>query len=96
MVQKKSISLAQVSQRLVLLLLFLPLVTLSVIAVGGAGYAGERTLETQQQQAAKSMAQIVDRYLEQATRTLDAVARIADATPTLDEIFPDCFGWFAA
>jgi PAS domain S-box-containing protein len=84
MSQKKSLPLAQVLQRLVLLRLFLPLGALGVIVIGGVGYLGEQTLETQQQQMAQSMARIVDHYLDQAVRTLDAVARVAEVTPPED------------
>ena len=84
--QKKPLALAQVLQRLVLLRLFLPLVALSMIAIGAAGYLGEKTLETQQHQTAHSVARIVDRYLDQAIRTLDAVARVADVSPPEDQM----------
>jgi PAS domain S-box-containing protein len=82
--QKKSPALAQVLQRLVLLRLFLPLVALSVIAIGGVGYLSEQTLLSQQQQKAQFIARIVDRYLDQAARTLDAVARVAEVSPPAD------------
>jgi PAS domain S-box-containing protein len=84
MSQKKSLALAQVLQRLVLLRMFLPLVALSVVAIGGVGYLGERNLETQQHQMAQSIARIVDRHLDQAARTLDAVARVAELSPLED------------
>ncbi len=79
--QTKSPPLDRVLQRLVLWRLFLPLTVLGVIAIGGVGYLGEQTLETQQHQTAQSMARIVDRYLDQATRALDAVARVAEVSP---------------
>lgn len=82
--QKKLPMLAQVLQRLVLLRLFLPLLALSVLAIGGVGYFGERNLESQQRQTAQALARIVDRYLEQAARTLDTVARVAEVSPPAD------------
>lgn len=84
MSQGKSLALARVLQRLLLLRLFLPLAALSVIAICGAGYLGMRTLEHQQHQRAQSMARIVDHFLDQAARTLDAVARVAEVSPTDD------------
>jgi PAS domain S-box-containing protein len=80
MSDKNSHTLDWVLQRLVLLRLFLPLVVVSAVAIGGAGYLGERTLGAQQHQTAQSMAQIVDLYLDQAARTLDSVARVAEVS----------------
>ena len=82
MTRGKPPALAQVLQRLVLLRLFLPLMALSVIAIGMVGYIEKQTLETQRYQTAQSVARIVDRYLDQAARTLDAVARVAEVAPT--------------
>jgi PAS domain S-box-containing protein len=78
--------LAHVLQRLVLLRLFLPLVAVSVIAIGLAGFLGERALERQQLQKARFVGRIVDRYLDQATRTLDAAARLVESSPQDDLI----------
>ncbi len=78
--QVKSPALAEVLQRVVLLRLFVPLVALSVIAIAGAGYLEERTLENQQHQTVQRVARTVDRYLDQATRTLDAVGMVAEVT----------------
>jgi PAS domain S-box-containing protein len=78
MIRKKPIGITQVLQRLLLLRLFLPLAVLSVIAICGVGYYGKQTLKTRQLQAVQSMARIVDRYLDQAARTLDSVARVAE------------------
>lgn len=81
---KRAPALAQVVQRLVLVRLFLPLVVVSMIAIGAVAYSGERTLENQQQQRAQYMARISDRFLDQAQRTLDAVARVAEVAPRTD------------
>lgn len=78
MIGKKPTGITQVLQRLLLLRLFLPLAVLSVIAIGGVGYYGKQTLKTRQLQTVQSMARIVDRYLDQAARTLDSVARVAE------------------
>ncbi|MBI5950678.1 MAG: PAS domain S-box protein [Chloroflexi bacterium] len=78
--QKKTPALARVLQRLVLVRLFMPLVALSVIAIGGIGYLGEQALESQQHQRVKFTAQIVNGYLDQASRTLDAIARVAEVS----------------
>ncbi|OQX16120.1 MAG: hypothetical protein BWK76_11965 [Desulfobulbaceae bacterium A2] len=82
MPQKKSPALDRVLRRLALLRMFLPLVALSVMAIGGVGYLSEQTLEREQLQKAQFMARVVDRYLDQAARTLDAVARVAEAAPS--------------
>ncbi len=78
--QKESPALAEVLQRVVLLRLFVPLVALSVIAIGGAGYLEEQRLEARQHQTVQWVARTVDRYLDQATRTLDAVGQVAEVT----------------
>ncbi len=78
--QKKTIALAQVLQRLVLLRLFMPLVALSLIAIGGAGYFGEKILETRQHQTAQFITRIIERYLDQSIRAMDAVALVAEVS----------------
>ena len=55
MTNRKPLALAQVLQRLVLLRLFLPLMALSVIAIGMVGYLEKQTLETRQRQTALSL-----------------------------------------
>ncbi len=80
--QKNLPALDRVLQRLALLRMFLPLVALSVTAIGALGYLGERTLESRQHQMAQSMARLVDGYLDQAARTLDAAVRVVEATPS--------------
>ena len=96
--EKKSPALDLVLQRLALYRMFLPLVALSVIAIGSVGFLGKQTLESRQHQMALSMARLVDRYLDQASRTLDAVARIAEVTPSenLDFIHGvwEAYGYF--
>jgi PAS domain S-box-containing protein len=87
MSQKKLLPLNLMLQRLVLLRLFLPVVALTVIAIGGVGYLSEQTLESMQHQKAQFMARMVDHYLDQATRALDAMARVAEAAPSDDLTF---------
>jgi PAS domain S-box-containing protein len=71
--------------RLLLLRLFLPLLTLTLLASGLTNYLNERKLEAQQRRLAHSLAQHVEDYLDQASRVLDAVARVA-GTSTLEEL----------
>ncbi len=78
--QKKTIALAQVLQRLVLLRLFMPLVALSLFAIGGAGYFGEKNIETRQRQTAQFLTRIIERYLDQSIRAMDAVALVAEVS----------------
>lgn len=74
-------TLNRVLLRLMLLRLFVPLVGVGFVAIGGAGYFGVRSLITQQQQATRSTARLVEQYLDQAGKILDAVARTTEALP---------------
>ncbi len=76
----KSSTLDTVLQRMVLIRLFLPLAAISIIAMGVIGYFGRQTLKNEQLVRARYTARIVDRYLDQAIRTLDAVARVAEVS----------------
>jgi PAS domain S-box-containing protein len=95
---KKSPALDRVLQRVVLLRMFLPLVAVSVIAIGGVGYFRKKTLENQQYQKAQFVARIVERYLDQAARTLEAVARVAEVNPSANLTFMqgtwEAYGYF--
>jgi hypothetical protein len=96
--KKKLPALDRVLQRLAFLRMFLPLVALSVLAIGTVGLWGEQTLESRQHQWAQFMVRIIDRYLDQAARTLDAVARAAKAPPSenldfIQEIL-EAYGYF--
>ncbi len=75
--RKKTRTLDSLLQRIVLVRLLLPLMTLSTIAICGAGYLGKRTLENQLHTRVLYTARIIDRYLDQACRTLDVVAQAA-------------------
>jgi PAS domain S-box-containing protein len=98
MSSKKSPVLDRVLQRVALLRMFLPLVALSVIAFSGVGYWGKKSLESQQHEKAKFVARVVDRHLDQAARTLDAVARVAEVTPAENLAFMqgtwEAYGYF--
>jgi len=82
--KKNPPALDQVLLHLVRTRLFLPLFLVSLVAIGIMGYVGEQALENQQHQLAQSKAQIVDSYLDQADRMLDAVGRVAEVS-TPDE-----------
>ncbi|HYA14749.1 MAG TPA: cache domain-containing protein, partial [Syntrophales bacterium] len=73
-------TLNQVLLRLIGKRLFLPLMILGMAIFFGAGYLGKRNIETQQHQVAQSSARMVDLYLDQAGRILDAVARTAEVS----------------
>jgi PAS domain S-box-containing protein len=81
-------SLDSVLLRLLLLRLFLPLLALTLLASGLTTCLSERRLEAQQRRLARSLAQRVEDYLDQAGRVLDAVALVAE-TSTLEEL--DCY-----
>lgn len=81
MSRRKTLALADVLQRLALFRLFLPLAAVSLIVVGVVGYLGERSLENQQRERAQLMARIVDRFLDQAARTLNGVGRVTELSP---------------
>jgi signal transduction histidine kinase len=85
--QKKLPALDWFLRRLVLLRLFLPLMAVSLVSILGVGYFSEQTLELQQQQSAQFVARIVDVYLDQAVRTLDGVARVAETTSPENSTF---------
>jgi PAS domain S-box-containing protein len=95
---KNSHALERVLQRMALFRMFLPLVALSVIGISGVGYWGKKALESQQHEKAKFVARIVDRYLDQAARTLDAVARGAEVAPSENLAFMrgtwEAYGYF--
>ncbi|MFH1154894.1 MAG: PAS domain S-box protein [Pseudomonadota bacterium] len=74
--------LDRVLERQVFLRMFLPLVALSVVAIGMVGYLGARTLEQQQLERVRYIVRLVDLYLDLAARTVDAVARTAEETPS--------------
>jgi PAS domain S-box-containing protein len=78
--EKKKPALDQVLLHLVRTRLFLPLFVVSLVAIGIVGFVGEQTLENQQHQLAQSKAQMVDSYLDQANRMLDAVGRVAEVS----------------
>ncbi|MFH2066103.1 MAG: PAS domain S-box protein [Pseudomonadota bacterium] len=96
--QKKLPTLDRVLQRLAFMRLFLPLATLSVIVIGAAGYLSEQALESRQHERAQFIVRIVDRYLDQATRTLDAVARVIEVTssenPASIQGIQEAYGYF--
>lgn len=84
--RKKSPDLNRVLQRLVLFSMFLPLVMVSVTAIGTVGLWGKQAIEKKQLQRAHSMARMVEQYLDQASRSLDAVARVAETAPSVIQI----------
>ena len=79
-VSKKELPvLNQVLLQLVLRRLFLPLLLIWTIAIGGVGYFMMNTLVDKQQQIVKSMVQMIDRHLDQGERILDVIGRVAEA-----------------
>jgi two-component system, cell cycle sensor histidine kinase and response regulator CckA len=97
-IQKKSPALNRVLQRLAFLRMFLLLVGLSVIAIFVLGYLSVQTLESRQYQMAQSMARLVDHYIDQAARSLDAAGYVADIAPSENIDFMQAvwkaFGYF--
>jgi PAS domain S-box-containing protein len=77
---KKIVTLYHKLLRLVLLRLFVPLMVLGFVALVGAGYIGERIIESAQRQTVFFIAQQVDRYLNHGVRILDAIARTAESS----------------
>jgi len=84
MKRKELPGLNKVLLRLVLRRLFLPLLVVWIAAIGAAGFLLLQSLNYQQQQTVKSIAKMVDRHLDQGTRILDAVARVAETKATAD------------
>jgi hypothetical protein len=60
--------------------LFLPLLLVIFIAVGGVSYLVEQTIKAQQQQTAQATANMVDNYLDHAGRILESVAKAAESS----------------
>ena len=85
--EKKLPSINQVLQHLALFRMFLPLVIVSVLAIGVIGYFSEQTLEKQQHQKAKYIAHMIDYRLDEAVRALDAVAHVTDGSSTDNILF---------
>jgi len=81
---KDSPYLRQVFSRMLLLRLFIPLMFVALIAIMGIGYFGECYLESRQNQVAKSISHIVDYYLDNGGRILDAVAKVAETSRESD------------
>jgi len=81
---KDSPYLRQVFSRMLLLRLFIPLMFVALIAIMGIGYFGECHLESRQNQVAKSISHIVDYYLDNGGRILDAVAKVAETSRESD------------
>lgn len=77
-------SLNQVLLRLIGMRLFLPLMLLGLTTLLWTGYLGERDIEHEHQQVAQATAKLVDRYLDQSGRILDAVARTAETSTPND------------
>lgn len=73
-------SLDRVFLRLLFLRLFLPTLSLILLALGVVGYLWQRNLGTQQLQIARSLAHTVDAYLDHAGRMLNGVAHVAETS----------------
>src|SRR5512146_2933122 len=68
--------------RLITLRLLVPLLLIGVIVFAVAGYLGEKRIEAEQHLLTYATASQVERYLDHASRMLDAVARAAQiSTP---------------
>lgn len=82
--EKTAPSLRQLFLRLVFLRLLLPLLILGLITTSLVIYWGERNLENQQNEIARSVAQIAVNHLNQGCQILNAIANIAGTTGTED------------
>ncbi|WP_321495465.1 ATP-binding protein [uncultured Desulfobacter sp.] len=82
MSRKKSPDLAQVFQRPVFLCMFLPFIVLGLTAIGTVGFWGKQTIEKEHLQRARAMARVATHFLDQASRSLDTVARVAETAPS--------------
>ncbi len=87
MKQPQDRSLNRMLLRLLFLRLFLPSLIVTLVAVGLTAYVRARSLETQQQLLAHSLAHRVDDYLEYAGQIINAVAQVAETT-TSEELAP--------
>lgn len=97
--QGNPIALDKMMLRMMILRLLLPLFLLGLLSIGLIGYLGERSLEVQQIQRAEFVARIVNHYLDQSNRILDAIARASqNSTPKELSIFMqstwEAYGYF--
>ncbi|WHH57780.1 ATP-binding protein [Petroclostridium sp. X23] len=91
--------LRQVLLTMLLLRLFIPLMVVALIAIAGAGYLGEKSLENHQNQVVQTISRIVDYHLEHGARVLDSIARVAETSETQNlQIFMkstwEAYGYF--
>lgn len=77
---KGSIYLRQLFSRMLFFRLFIPIIVVALITIIVVGYLGKVNLENNQNQVAQSIANLVDSHLDQGTRILDAVARVAETS----------------
>ena len=84
MISREHLPLDQVLLRLVRSRLFLPLLAVSLSALVVSAFLGAGILADQQQQNVGLRAVMVDRYLDHASRMLDAVAQVADVSTPED------------
>jgi signal transduction histidine kinase len=71
-------SLNQLLLELILWRLFLPLLLVWLLAIGGIFYFGVESLKNQQRKTVQSVARMVESHLDQSGRILDAVGRVAE------------------
>lgn len=81
---KDSPQLRQVFSRMLFFRLFTPIMVVSLISIAAVSYLGKQNLENHQNQVAQSIANLVDNHLDQGTRILDAVARVAETSGVED------------
>jgi PAS domain S-box-containing protein len=77
---KEAPCLRQIFLRMLLFRLFIPLMFVGMIAIGGVGYLAGNNLEKRQIQVAESISQIVVHHINHGERILDAVANVAETS----------------
>ncbi|HEY1017179.1 MAG TPA: ATP-binding protein, partial [Herpetosiphonaceae bacterium] len=77
-------TLKRLLARLIAFRLFLPLLTITVLALGLGAYPVIRNIGQQQLQLTRSLSHAVDDYLEQTRRTLVTLAALVDGAPSAD------------
>ena len=83
--KKETLLFSKVLIRLLVSRLFIPLMILFFIVLTGVGYTTEKAIEKQQQQVVRSVALVVDKYLEQGGKILSVISKVAD-TASIDDL----------
>lgn len=78
--EKNLLYIRQIFLRMLLVHLIIPLIGVTIIAIGLGSYLGKRNLQNHQIQVAQSVTRIIDSYINRGDGILDTVTRIYENT----------------